>query len=290
MVDVARAVDASAPVEISQVEVSGPAHGSVGADVPATAWASRIWSTIVDVFQASRSRPLPALLDAAVVAAVARLLWSRPSTVAATVAAYLVAALTIGLYRPRASVECQGVTWYARAVTAPALVTGLLLWSLPITHTDAAMSATIAGAIASALILLRVVLWNVLAVARRRGHCLRPALVIGTTSGIARLQHRLATFPEAGLRFGGGYDLSSREGGGGVKRGPSDLDLAVRAAKHVIVVADDLERETVRQVVTHCWWERRSVTVVLPVSSVFLPYRLAWPAPRPRGVPGGGRA
>jgi len=51
------------------------------------------------------------------------------------------------------------------------------------------------------------------------------------------------------------------------------LDFAVRAAKHVIVVADDLERETVRQAVTHCWWERRSVSVVLLISSVFLPNR-----------------
>jgi lipopolysaccharide/colanic/teichoic acid biosynthesis glycosyltransferase len=83
----------------------------------------------------------------------------------------------------------------------------------------------------------------------------------------------LVTFPEAGLRFDRGYDPSSTEGGEGLQGGLSHLDLAVREAKHVIVVADDLEREMVRQVVTNCWWERRSVTVVLPISSVFLPYR-----------------
>src|SRR5207302_3620879 len=161
MVDVAGAVAVSGPHEITNVESSGPSGGgSAAVGVAAPAWAPRVWSTIADAFQASASRPLPRLIDAVVVGAVARLLWSRPSAVAATVVAYLVAALTLGLYRPRTPVECQGVTWYARAVTAPALVTGLLLWALPITHRDAATSATIAGAIGSALILLRVVLWH----------------------------------------------------------------------------------------------------------------------------------
>jgi hypothetical protein len=72
MVDVARAVDASARVEISQVEVSGPAHGSVGADVPATAWASRIWSTIVESSKPAGRGPFRLFLT---------LLWLPPSHV-----------------------------------------------------------------------------------------------------------------------------------------------------------------------------------------------------------------
>ena len=65
--------------------------------------------------------------------------------------------------------------------------------------------------------------------------------MVGTTGGIARLQHRLATFPEAGLRFGSGYDPTSRDGRGGVERGPSDLDFAVRAAKHIATAFDRIK-------------------------------------------------
>jgi exopolysaccharide biosynthesis polyprenyl glycosylphosphotransferase len=230
----------------------------------------RAW---IEAIYTGALHPLALVLDAALVAAVARLLSPRPAVVVTTVGLYFVAAFATRLYRPRTPAECQGVSWYARAVTAPALVTGPLLWVLPLVHTEVPTSATLAGGIALALVLFRAVLWNVLAIARRRGHCLRPTLVVGTTSAITRLQNRLVTFPEAGLRFDRGYDPSSTEGGEGVQGGLSHLDPAVRAAKHVIVVADDLEREMVRKVVTNCWWERRSVTVVLPISPIFLPYR-----------------
>lgn len=254
-------LDRDAPVRIVPDVASqrlGTSHGE-------WAWIEAIYTGAL--------HPLALVVDAALAVVVTRLLSPRPAVVVAAVGWYVVAAFGTRLYRPRTPAECQGVSWYARAVTAPALVTGFLLWALPLTHTEVATSATLAGGIALALILFRAVLWNVLAIARRRGHCLRPALVIGTGRAITRLQKRLVTFPEAGLRFDRGYDPSSTEGGEGLQGGLSHLDLAVREAKHVIVVADDLEREMVRQVVTNCWWERRSVTVVLPISSVFLPYR-----------------
>jgi exopolysaccharide biosynthesis polyprenyl glycosylphosphotransferase len=260
--------DVAAPVDVAPVELTAPVEIVPG--IASSAPASRGWWTWIEIVQASAWHPLAILLDATVVAGVARLLSPRPPVVAASVGWYVVAALAARLYRPRTPVECQGVGWYARAVAPSVGAAGLLLWAVPIARTDPSRAAAIAAGVAAGLILLRAVLWVVLALARRRGHCLRPTLVVGTRCGIDLLDVRLTTFPDAGLRFAGGFEPSSPQTDGARDMAGSQLRIPVRDAEHVVVVTDGLERETVRHVVEQCAWARRSVTVVLPISSMLL--------------------
>ncbi len=272
-IDIAPSVDVAASVDVAPLELTAPVEvaPSIASSVPA----SRGWWTWVEIVHASAWHPLAIFLDATVVAVVARLLSPRPPVVAATVGWYVVAALVTRLYRPRTPVECQGVGWYARAVARPVGAAGLLLWAVPIAHTNPTRAAVIAAGVAAGVVLVRAVLWLVLTMVRRRGNSLRLTTVVGTRSGIDLLESRLRTFPEAGLRFAGGVEPSSLpadidlDGMGG----RSGLQVAVDDAEHVVVVANGLDRETVRGVVEQCSWARRSVTVVLPLSSMMLLHR-----------------
>jgi exopolysaccharide biosynthesis polyprenyl glycosylphosphotransferase len=266
--------DVAASVDVGPLDLTAPVE--VGASVVSpSAPITRSWWTWVESVYVSAWHPLAVLLDATVVAVVARLLSPRPAVVAATVGWYLLAALTVRLYRSRTPVECQGVGWYARAVAPPAAAAGLLLWAVPLGHTDASRAAAVAAGVAAGVVLLRAVLWFVLAVVRRRGHALRRTLVVGTTSGIGLLESRLTTFPEAGLRFAGGVEASSLQAGSGLdgSDGRSGFQVAVDDVEHVVIVADGLDRQAVRQVVEQCSLARRSVTVVLPLSSMLLLHR-----------------
>jgi exopolysaccharide biosynthesis polyprenyl glycosylphosphotransferase len=267
-------VDVAASVDVGPLEVSRPADVAAGV-ASSSAAMSRSWWSWIELIHASPSHPLVISLDATVVAAVARLLSPRPPVVAATVGWYVIAALVTRLYRPRTSVESQGVAWYARAVAPSAAAAGLLLWVVPVAHTDPSSAAAIAASVASAVILVRAALWVFLGGARRRGHSLRPTLVVGTRGGIELLEARLATFPEAGLRFAGGCEPRSNQAGGVLDeaRGRSELLVPAQDTEHVVVVVDGLHRETLRRVVEQCWWAGRSVTVVLPISSILLSRR-----------------
>ncbi len=255
------------PVEVDPSIASTPVARSRGP-----------WTWVESIY-VSAWHPLPVLLDATVVAVVARLLSPRPAVVAATVGWYLVAAFTCRLYRSRTPVECQGVAWYARAVAPMAAAAGVLLWAVPPAHTDPSRAAALAAGVAGAVILPRAGLWLVLAAARRRGCSLRPALVIGTRSSVDLLEARMTTLPEAGLRFAGGIEPSSLQGAPGLEGtvGSSALQVALEDVlddvEHVVVVANGLDRETVRWVVEQCSWVGRSVTVVLPLSSMLLLHR-----------------
>lgn len=265
--------DVAASVDVGPLDLTTPVEVAPSIASPSVP-TSRGWWTWIESVYVSAWHPLAVLLDAAVVAVVARLLSPRPSVVAATVGWYLVAAFTVRLYRSRTPVECQGVAWYARAVAPSAIAAGLLLWAVPLAHTDASRAAAIAAGVAAGVVLLRAGLWLVLALVRRRGYSLRPTLVVGTRSGIDLLQARLTTFPEAGLRFAGGVEPSPEAGcdlDGTDDR--SGLQAAVDDVDHVVVVADGLDRRTVRWVVEQCSWGRRSVTIVLPLSSMLLLHR-----------------
>jgi exopolysaccharide biosynthesis polyprenyl glycosylphosphotransferase len=265
--------DVAASVDVAPLELTAPVE--IVTSIASTAPPSRGgWSWIESIY-ASAWHPLSVLVDAAVVAMVARLLSPRPAVVAATVGWYLVAAFVVRLYRSRTPVECQGVAWYARAVAPSSAAAGLLLWGVPFVHTDASRAAAIAAGVSGGVVLLRACLWLILAVVRRRGYSLRATIVVGTRSGIDLLESRLTTFPEAGLRFAGGVEPSSLNADGALDGtdGRSGLQVAVGDAEHVVVVANGLDRETVRWVVEQCSWARRSVTVVLPLSSMLLLHR-----------------
>ena len=267
--------DVAASVDVGPLEVTAPVEVGPSITSSQSVPTSRGSWTWLESIYTSAWHPLAILLDATVVAVVARLLSPRPPVVAATVGWYLVAAFTVRLYRSRTPVECQGVAWYARAVAPSAATAGLLLWGVPLAHTDASHAAVIAAGVAGGVVLLRAVLWLVLALVRRRGYSLRSTIVVGTRSGIDLLESRLTTFPEAGLRFSGGIEPCSLRSDSALDRtdGRSALQVAVEDAAHVVVVANGLERETVRWVVEQCSWARRSVTVVLPLSSMLLLHR-----------------
>jgi exopolysaccharide biosynthesis polyprenyl glycosylphosphotransferase len=266
-------VDVSASVDVGPLELTAPVE--VAPRIASSVPASRGWWSSIETIHSSAWHPLAILVDATVVAVVARLLSPRPAVVAATVGWYLITALVTRLYRPRTPVECQGVGWYARVLAPSVGAAGLLLWAVPLAHTHPTRAAAIAAGVAAGLILLRAGLWVLLALARRRGHCLRPTLVVGTRSGIDLLDVRLTTFPDAGLRFAGGFEPSApqRDGARDGTVADSELQVPVRDAEHVVVVTDGLERETVRHVVEQCAWARRSVTIVLPISSILLSQR-----------------
>jgi lipopolysaccharide/colanic/teichoic acid biosynthesis glycosyltransferase len=158
-------------------------------------------------------------------------------------AAVVVGGLALGLYRHRSVLETQGIGWFPIPALLTCLALGASLCSVEPLH----YAAHGAGVVLLAMILARAALWVVLGHARRHGHGLKPALIVGPPERVAQLRRRLEVFPDAGLYFAGGFTPQPDQ-----SADPALEALEYLSARHdtiqVLVVADGIPEEILREV------------------------------------------
>jgi len=179
----------------------------------------------------------------------------------------LISGLLFGLWKRRLPYETQGVLWYTRHLTPAAAAVGFALAvGEPGATTDEVALATVS--LSLVLIGLRAVLWMAIAAARRRGMGLQAALVIGPTKRIDQIQHRLLTYPEAGLRFAAAYTPQEREDCS-PESGRTLVNglLGAYPVDHVLCVPDQVD-ETVFLDFVRFSKGLVDVTLVLPIATL----------------------
>jgi lipopolysaccharide/colanic/teichoic acid biosynthesis glycosyltransferase len=118
------------------------------------------------------------------------------------------------------------------------------------------------------LVGLRVELWLAISIARRRRVGLRPTLVIGPANRVQQLQHRLATYPEAGLRHMASYIPSSRDGATPESGRVLVTELLRRyPVDHVLLAANDTD-ETILRDFVRFGAGRVDCSLALPVAGI----------------------
>lgn len=216
--------------------------------------------------QAGRSAG-PILADLGLAGLALSLAGSTAVGISTGVAVLLLTGLLFGLWKRRLPYETQGILWYGRHLTPAAAAVGLALAvGQPSVTTDQVALATISMSLA--LIGIRAALWLTIASARRNGLGLQAALVIGSAKRIDQIQHRLLTYPEAGLRYAASFipvenERTSPESG---RRLVNDL-LGEYPVDHVLCVPDRLD-ETVFLDFVRFSKGQVDVTLVLPIATL----------------------
>jgi lipopolysaccharide/colanic/teichoic acid biosynthesis glycosyltransferase len=213
------------------------------------------WLLCVERWHGADLNPLALVLDGLVVMIAFLIVSASVGDAALAAGAFVLLGPLLGLARQRTTVESQGVLFYARALVPVAVVLFLLSLLRPLDLTPGRGAAGLAVAGAS-LLAGRIGLWLVIVRARRRGLGLRSTLVVGSTARIEQLQHRLSTYPEAGLRFVAGYTPGQGNG-----QGPfvsSDIE-------HIVMVSEGVDDSAFRSF-THPDDAHRGYTLVLPLS------------------------
>ena len=209
----------------------------------------------------------PIIADLALVSAALLLTGSSNEGIALGVSVLLVTGLLFGLWKRRLPYETQGVLWYARHLAPAAAAVGFALAvGEPGVTTDQVALSSIA--LSLGLIGIRALLWIVVGSARRRGMGLHDALVIGPEERIDQIQHRLLTYPEAGLRFASAYSPEEGEGASAEsgRKLVNDL-LAEHPVGHVILVPDKIDESVLLDFVRFSKGQV-DVTLVLPVATL----------------------
>ncbi|MHB1533933.1 MAG: hypothetical protein ACYC1D_04840, partial [Acidimicrobiales bacterium] len=206
---------------IAPIEVGGASPGVLrslpsAGQVPGTTSAAGVtgspraaWLSATEAWHRAERHPVPIVLDAGIAGGTAAAVSGSGGAGLVVAVTTVVAGLLFGLWKRRMSLETQGVGWLVKpaALTLAVAATATALADGRLTAADAGAAA----AVAAALILgIRVLLWMVISSARRRGRGLRATLVIAPADRIAQIEHRLSTFPEAGLRFVAGHEPSPR--------------------------------------------------------------------------------
>jgi lipopolysaccharide/colanic/teichoic acid biosynthesis glycosyltransferase len=248
-----------------QVDTADIAHIGAGPEPaalvgrPAPAWLSAL-----EVCHRATFHPLPLLVDGLIVLGSALKMGAGAGAAITMAVAFLAVSPILGLHRRRTAVDAQGVRWYGRSLVLvdATLVVASLFRPAGLSPHLVAESLTAATIW---LLVLRALLWVVIAAARRKGVGLGRALVIGTQRQIDQLAHRLATYPEAGLRFAAGYsptllDTEAVEDGHAQAFSLLDRD----EVDHVLFVSDGVNEAVFREFVYRADGSK-AYTLVLPL-------------------------
>ncbi len=225
------------------------------------------WLTLLETWHRAHRHVGPIILDSLVVGAVTAGVAARMRTSFLTVILFAGASLVFGVYQRRSPVEAQGVMFFIR----PLVPVGVIIWAVLLTGvitTTADEAWQVAVAFMAALVAVRCLLWFVISSARRHGAGLQPTLVIGPADRIEQLEHRLRTYPEAGLKYVNHHVPWPGEG-----TRPDDAQqlieglLAQDQIAHVVCVADDID-ETVFRDVVRFGAGRVDCSLVLPLAGL----------------------
>lgn len=213
------------------------------------------WLDGLASWHSAQRQAIPVLADAAVIL-LAAAYWSHSTTAAlAGAAAFVAGGLGSGLWKPRSSVEAQGACWILRPVL---VALAAMVGSIVASGTPLAAAGAAAGACFGAFAATRVLAWQVLGALRRRGIGLRSALVVGDAGWAEQLRHRMAVFPEAGLRYAGSVPASKAE------EDPASVAVAAEGLGAVHVLFATSSPVCLRRV-THLLGDRTDYSVVMPL-------------------------
>jgi exopolysaccharide biosynthesis polyprenyl glycosylphosphotransferase len=222
------------------------------------------WLSALEVYHHAARHPVAIVADGLVVAAVFLRMGTTTGQSVAMAFAFMLISPALGLHRRRTTVETQGVRWYFRPLLTvnATLVVASFFRPIGLSPRMTAEALTVASLW---LLLIRGVLWMVIAAARRRGLGLRRALVIATQGQIDQLSHRLETYPEAGLRFAAGYtptlpDTEAVEDG----HAQAFSLLERNEVDHVLFVSDGVNEAVFREFVYRADGSK-AYTLVLPL-------------------------
>jgi exopolysaccharide biosynthesis polyprenyl glycosylphosphotransferase len=232
--------------------------------VPPVGRPAPAWLAALEIYHGALNHPATLLIDALIVAGAFLKMGTGRAPALGMAAAFVIGGRALGVYRRRTSVESQGVRWYGRALlmTNAALVVASFVHPMGLSPRLVAESLTVATIW---LVMLRAILWVAISAARRKGVGLRRALVIGTQGQIDQISHRLATYPEAGLRFAAGYtptlpDTEAVEDGHAQAFSLLDRD----EVDHVLFVTDGVNEAVFREFVYRADGSK-AYTLVLPL-------------------------
>ena len=238
---------AEAPMRIETAPLGSSVASTLGLTVEmGTLCPSRLTAAgrtlfgVVGGWQEAARRPFPVLADTAVVMAVLlAMIHSAPQELAAA-GAFVAGGFAFGLWRPRSTIESQGVSWYGKAAATPLLASLIVLWAFGM-HSGAlvgvrprALAAVVLGQ--AALLSLHAALWLAAAGYRRRSVSFQRALIIGSAESTKRLASRLAAYPELNLAPAAAYDPLADPIGTGAEL--VDRLIALHRPDHVLCIAD----------------------------------------------------
>jgi lipopolysaccharide/colanic/teichoic acid biosynthesis glycosyltransferase len=241
----------------------GSARAAAVTGTPTT----KAWLAMVETWHGSSRHPGPILLDGAITAALAAVVTDSAHLAILCAAVLITAGLTFGLFKPRLAIEIQGVTWYPRPLlpTVGAVFTLLLTGVYGSTPAEAWQVPVL---LVVGLTGVRLMLWPLISTARRHGSGLRPTLIIGPSYQIDHIEHRVRTFPEAGLMYRGCHVPTGGRHGPDAGRHLVDDLLGKNNVTQVLCVSDSIDEAVFRDVVR--FGEGRvDVGLVLPVPGVY---------------------
>jgi exopolysaccharide biosynthesis polyprenyl glycosylphosphotransferase len=180
-----------------------------------------------------------------------------------------------GVYADRSSLETRGVLWFASKLVAPIAMITLAAVALDSIVASDGAHFLLAGVFAfGALVLLRVLTWSVLAVARRRGLGLYRTLIVGDSERARQLCRKLTELPENGLLpvamlpLGNGHGYARL-----LPRVPSASQLACAieesSAEHVVLAPDGSD-ETILECVKGSDGLNVDFSILPPLADFFL--------------------
>ena len=248
------------------------------------------WLGVVEHWHSAQRHPGPVTVDTVLAAAGVGLVTASARVGLVSAAVFLASGLAFGLWLHRTCIEAQGVAWYARRLAPTAVVTAAVLGAVRPFGVPTARAWVAVAAATATLFAIHLLLWTAVAIARRRGHGLRSALVVGNEARVAQLRHRLETFPEAGLCFRAAHVTTSED----AAEGDGDWGLVDRLLdehdiNHVLLAGGDTDETIMRRFVRFSRG-RANASVVLPLGGLcagqvparlgdlgLLPLRLATP-------------
>jgi lipopolysaccharide/colanic/teichoic acid biosynthesis glycosyltransferase len=267
------AVAAPSELDADYLPVADVSHGEptplVGRRAPA-------WLSALETWHRAVLHPVPLLVDGLLVGGAFLNQGSRLSQAITVAIAFVILSPVLGLAARRSTLEAQGVRWYARAVVGVDATLVLAAFTRPFGLSPRMVAQGLVVA-AVWLLILRGLAWMIIGCARRRGIGLRPTLVIGTQGQIAQLAHRLATYPEAGLRFAAGYTPTLPDTEAVHDGHAQAFSLLGRdEVDHVLFVSDGIDEDVFREFVYRAD-STKAYSLVLPLphlSSQGTPYHL----------------
>ena len=248
------------------------AHSAVPATRPAAQGPKRsaappghpAWLRAADACQRSLRQPLPVALDVALGVGVTIALTGSPGAAAVAAAMLFLTGLLFGVWKRRSSVQAQGVGWYVRRIIPGSLAAAAAVKLYPGVTDRSALALAVGLFIC--LTWLKLLLWVVVAAARRRGLGLIRALVIGPERQVAGAEYRIHLYPEAGLVCAHSYVCSpGRDGRAAQSLELIETLLADHSIDHVVCTSGDTGGDNVVRDVVRLAPPAVDVTVVQAV-------------------------
>lgn len=247
-----------------------PGRGALTSRRPAGPTRHPAWLRAADACQRSLRQPLPIALDVAVGISVTAALTDSPGAAAVAAAVLFLTGLLFGVWKRRSSVQAQGVGWYVRRIIPGSLTAAVAVKFYPGTPDRSALAVGVGLFLCLAWV--KLLLWVVVATARRRGRGLIRALIIGPERQVAGAEYRIHLYPEAGLVCAHSHVCSTpRDGTAAESLELIERLLADHSIDHVVCTSGDTDSDGVVRDVVRLAPPSVDVTVVQPVTLAGVP-------------------